>query len=103
DVPTAADVVDVIVPDGVWARVPEVAATVLSEAVEHYVEHDELVIDGGDVSWWVDNVGTVHATTSDGLAAGLAWVAGRWERRWVLAAALADPSDVYRLLVEEMF
>ena len=39
--------------------------------------------------WWVDEAG-VHAVTTAGLAAGLAQVVGRWDRRWVLEVLLSD-------------
>lgn len=54
--------------------------------------HDELVVDGRPVAWWVSG-DTVHAKdTPDGLGRALAWVLDRWPDRWQLAALLADPT-----------
>ena len=36
--------------------------------------------------------GVVHASTLEGVAAGLAWAAGQWPRRFEVAALLEDPS-----------
>ena len=75
---------------GIEVAVPEVVRHILPEAPPTYVEHDSLVAGGLAVDWrCVD--GIVHATTTEGLACGLAWVAGAWERRWLVAAVLADP------------
>lgn len=103
DVASASEEVDVAVPAGRTASVPDVVATVLPETPAEYVEHDDLNIGGVDVAWWVDDDDTVHAATTDGLAAGLAWTTGRWERRWIVAAALADPSSIDLLVAEESF
>jgi hypothetical protein len=55
--------------------------------------HDELLIDGQPVAWWVDG-DTVHCTdTTEGLARALAWTTGRWEDRHLLAALLDDPAN----------
>ncbi|HEX6338414.1 MAG TPA: hypothetical protein VFZ85_15750 [Jiangellaceae bacterium] len=72
-------------------------------AVTTYVEHDELLVAGTSVDWWVDPEGTVHAATADGLARGLAWAAGRWDVRLELAEALRDPAVVPDLLAERAF
>ena len=56
-----------------------------------YREHDQLEIGGTEVDWWVADDGEVHAVTLDGLARALAWSGGRWERRFELAARLAQP------------
>jgi hypothetical protein len=56
------------------------------------VVHDELVVAGLRVPWWVAD-GVVHAEDSpDGLARALAWAADRWPDRWQLAAILNDPT-----------
>jgi hypothetical protein len=70
-----------------------------SEPPATYVEHDVLLVDGWEVDWRVVE-GVVHAATVDGLARGLAWAAGRWERRWAVAEALHDPSQLPELLAE---
>jgi hypothetical protein len=83
--------------------VPDVVGFVLPSAPQRYVEHDDLVVAGRSVEWWVDDVGAVHAATADGLARGLAWAADRWGRRFVVAEVLRDPSVVNQLLAEQAF
>jgi hypothetical protein len=59
--------------------------------------HDELLVAGRRVAWWVAD-GAVHAEDSpDGLARALAWALDRWPDRWQLAALLADPTPVTAL------
>ncbi|WP_051942796.1 sacsin N-terminal ATP-binding-like domain-containing protein [Streptacidiphilus rugosus] len=41
--------------------------------------------------------GTLHAATPEGLAAGLAWAAGAWSRRFEVLALLGDPDRAYEL------
>lgn len=84
------------------APVPDVVAD-LVPAVQSWQEHDELVVDGVEVDWWVEPDGTPHACTLDGLARALAWVNGRWAQRWLLAALLAEPGRRDALLAEEGF
>jgi hypothetical protein len=70
---------------------------------ETYVEHDELVLDDEvEVQWRVQD-GVVHASTFDGLARALAWAAGRWDRRHLIAALLAEPERAGELAVEAYF
>jgi hypothetical protein len=104
-----ADVLDVarsserapsVVAGGAEREVPEVVGRVLPGAPARWWEHDDLTAGGHPVSWWVDGDGQVHAATLDGLARGLAWVAGRWALRWLVAAALEDPARVDELLAE---
>ena len=72
-----------------------------------YVEHETLLVraPGGDwaaVDWrWTD--GLLHAASTEGLAAGLAWAAGDWPRRWVARAALEAPERVDDLLFADEF
>ncbi|MFD7919045.1 sacsin N-terminal ATP-binding-like domain-containing protein [Streptomyces sp. NPDC059740] len=95
-------------------RLSEVcAAPVCSEGTEHevpaevrellgptapstYVEHGELLVSGADgqpveVDWRLPADGVLHASTLEGVAAGLAWAAGAWPRRFEVAALLEDP------------
>ncbi|MFC5725018.1 sacsin N-terminal ATP-binding-like domain-containing protein [Streptomyces gamaensis] len=72
------------VPDGVRVLLPEAPAT--------YAEHEELVIGGVELDWCVCRDGVLHAATLEGVAAGLAWTAGQWSRRFEAAALLEDPS-----------
>ncbi|MGH8828946.1 MAG: hypothetical protein ACRDVZ_15375, partial [Jiangellaceae bacterium] len=82
--------------------VPVVVAGVLPDAPSTYVEHDDLLVDGHPVQWWVDG-DVVHAATTDGLARGLAWVAGRWRLRWQVAELLREPASAATLLAEDSF
>ena len=41
--------------------------------------------------------GALHAATPEGLAAGLAWAAGQWHRRFEVLAVLSDPDRAYEL------
>jgi hypothetical protein len=68
-----------------------------------YVEHDDLVVAGVPVDWWVEGDGQVHAATVDGLARALSWAAGRWELRFAVAEAIRDPDGVPALLAEQAF
>ena len=72
----------------------------LAGAPRSWHEHDQLTVGGSDVDWWVNPDGEVHAATMDGLARGLAWSAGRWDRRQDVAAVLADPRRAARVLAE---
>ena len=66
-----------------------------------WVEHDELIVAGQPVRLVAATTdGQVHACTVDGLARGLAWAAGRWDLRLLLAAALETPSRLGDLLAE---
>ena len=75
----------------------------LTGAPDTYVEHEELLLTGGvEVDWrWVD--GVLHGSTVEGVAAGLAWAAGRWERRFELAALLEDPTRTDELARDRWF
>jgi hypothetical protein len=55
--------------------------------------HDELIVGGRRVAWWVDG-DTIHCEdTTEGLARVLAWVTNRWDDRHLLAALLEDPDN----------
>ncbi len=79
--------------------VPGVARVVLPEAPASYYAHDKLVVDGQDVPWRY-TAGRVHARGPAGLACGLAWAAGQWPRRHLLAALLTDPGATAHLLAD---
>ena len=89
-----------VVGEGVVADVPGAVVTVLPGAPRQWHEHDRLLVDGHEVDWWVEG-GVVHAATSDGLARALAWAAGDWPARHVVAQLLAVPGDVVRLMIED--
>ncbi|MFF6959099.1 sacsin N-terminal ATP-binding-like domain-containing protein [Streptomyces sp. NPDC008317] len=68
-----------------------------------YIEHEELLVTGDvELSWrYVD--GTLHASTVEGVAAGLAWATTHWHRRFELAALLEDPTRTEELAMDRWF
>ncbi|MGP2439127.1 sacsin N-terminal ATP-binding-like domain-containing protein [Streptomyces sp. JW3] len=68
-----------------------------------YVEHEELVVDGVQLDWRLGADGVPHAATLEGVAAGLAWAAGQWPRRFEVAALLEDPSRTAELARDRWF
>lgn len=101
DLPLASELADGLVSaGGVPADVPSAVRSVLPRSPVQWLEHDELLVDGVEVQWWVDQAG-VHAATTDGLAQGLAWASGDWPARHAVAWVLAEPGDVVRLAVED--
>ncbi|MEU3983072.1 molecular chaperone Hsp90 [Streptomyces sp. NPDC026672] len=68
-----------------------------------YVEHEELVVDGVEIDWRLTTDGVLHAATLEGVAAGLAWAAGQWPRRFEVAALLEDPSRTEELARDRWF
>ncbi|NHC46896.1 sacsin N-terminal ATP-binding-like domain-containing protein [Motilibacter aurantiacus] len=84
---------------GVEQPVPEAVLSVLPSAPRSWWEHDALPTPSGELDWRVHR-GAVHATTLDGLARGLAWAAGAWERRGIVTAILTEPDRASELLAE---
>ena len=82
---------------GTEREVPQAVRVLLPGAPSTYREHDELVVDGTDVDWRRTPDGVLHAATLEGVAAGLAWAAGHWGRRFEVAALLEDPERVAEL------
>ncbi|QJT02451.1 molecular chaperone Hsp90 [Streptomyces asoensis] len=70
---------------------------------ETYVEHEELVVDGVEIDWRLTDDGVLHAATLEGVAAGLAWAARQWPRRFEVAALLEDPSRTAELARDRWF
>ncbi|MFE2586438.1 sacsin N-terminal ATP-binding-like domain-containing protein [Streptomyces sp. NPDC059378] len=68
-----------------------------------YVEHEELLVDGVEIDWRLTDDGVLHASTLEGVAAGLAWAAGQWPRRFEVAALLEDPSRTDELARDRWF
>ncbi|UJA08927.1 sacsin N-terminal ATP-binding-like domain-containing protein [Streptomyces collinus] len=68
-----------------------------------YVEHEELVVDGVEIDWRLTDDGVLHAATLEGVAAGLAWAAGQWPRRFEVAALLEDPTRTEELARDRWF
>ncbi|MFJ6864235.1 sacsin N-terminal ATP-binding-like domain-containing protein [Streptomyces termitum] len=98
----------------------EVEAEVTTEGEEHevpapvhallgpatpaaYLEHEELRAGGVELDWRRTPDGVVHAATLEGVAAGLAWAAGQWPRRFEVAALLEDPTRTPELARDRWF
>ncbi len=79
--------------------VPAIARQVLPGAPAEYLAHDVLTVDGVAAAWRYTG-GEVHAAGTSGLACGLAWAAGRWAARHLVAAVLRDPEAAPRLLAD---
>ncbi|KUJ53702.1 molecular chaperone Hsp90 [Streptomyces sp. MI02-2A] len=90
--------------EGVEHDVPESVRVLLGSATPaSYVEHEELVVDGVEIDWRLTSDGALHAATLEGVAAGLAWAAGQWPRRFEVAALLEDPSRTEELARDRWF
>ncbi|MEV8536294.1 molecular chaperone Hsp90 [Streptomyces sp. NPDC051211] len=85
-------------------EVPESVRVLLGPATPAtYVEHEELIAGGTELDWRRTPDGTLHAATLEGVAAGLAWSAGQWPRRFEVAALLEDPSRTAELARDRWF
>ncbi|MER5951465.1 molecular chaperone Hsp90 [Streptomyces sp. NPDC001904] len=94
--PTGTDATEHPVPDSV--------RTLLGAATPAtYLEYEELYVGGTEADWRRTADGTVHAATLEGVAAGLAWAAGQWPRRFEVAALLEDPSRTAELARDRWF
>ncbi|MEU6169675.1 sacsin N-terminal ATP-binding-like domain-containing protein [Streptomyces tanashiensis] len=82
---------------------PSVHALLGPSTPSSYVEHEELHAGGTDLDWRRTPDGVVHASTLEGVAAGLAWAAGQWPRRFEVAALLEDPSRTAELARDRWF
>ncbi|MGW4430565.1 sacsin N-terminal ATP-binding-like domain-containing protein [Streptomyces tendae] len=90
--------------EGTEHDVPEPVRVLLgARTPESYVEHDELVVDGVEIDWRLTEDGALHAATLEGVAAGLAWAAGQWPRRFEVAALLEDESRTEELARDRWF
>jgi len=89
--------------EGERQDVPDVVLDLLPDAPETYLEHEELILDDEIETDWRVIDGEVHASTFDGLARALAWAAGRWDRRHLIAALLAEPERADELAAEAFF
>lgn len=104
DVPMAGEVADGnIDSEGTEADVPDLVRELVPEAQATWWEHEELTVDGVDVSWWVDEDKHPHAATFDGLAKALAWSSGRWDQRHVIRAVLSEPDRSSELRLDATF
>ncbi|CAM5558837.1 Molecular chaperone Hsp90 OS=Streptomyces griseomycini OX=66895 GN=FHS37_004363 PE=4 SV=1 [Streptomyces griseomycini] len=90
--------------EGTEHDVPEPVRVLLGPRTPaSYVEHGELVVDGVEIDWRLTDDGVLHAATLEGVAAGLAWAAGQWPRRFEVAALLEDPSRTEELARDRWF
>ncbi|MEV1079420.1 molecular chaperone Hsp90 [Streptomyces sp. NPDC050211] len=90
--------------EGTEHAVPESVRVLLGPRTpESYVEHEELVVDGVEIDWRLTTDGVLHAATLEGVAAGLAWAARQWPRRFEVAALLEDPSRTAELARDRWF
>ncbi|MFI6809419.1 sacsin N-terminal ATP-binding-like domain-containing protein [Streptomyces luteogriseus] len=90
--------------EGTEHDVPEPVRMLLGRTTPSvYVEHEELVVDGVEIDWRLTDDGVLHAATLEGVAAGLAWAAGQWPRRFEVAALLEDPSRTEELARDRWF
>ncbi|GAA2224760.1 hypothetical protein GCM10010360_52290 [Streptomyces nogalater] len=90
--------------EGTEHDVPESVRVLLGPRTPaSYVEHGELVVDGVGIDWRLTDDGVLHAATLEGVAAGLAWAAGQWPRRFEVAALLEDPSRTGELARDRWF
>ncbi|MEU1461231.1 molecular chaperone Hsp90 [Streptomyces sp. NPDC005727] len=90
--------------DGAEHDVPDAVRVLLGPRTPGtYVEHEELVVDGVEIDWRLTDDGTLHAATLEGVAAGLAWAARQWPRRFEVAALLEDPSRTGELARDRWF
>lgn len=90
--------------EGTEHDVPDSVRVLLGpSAPASYVEHEELVVDGTELDWRRTRDGVLHAATLEGVAAGLAWAAGQWPRRFEVAALLEDPSRTEELARDRWF
>ncbi|MFB7185810.1 sacsin N-terminal ATP-binding-like domain-containing protein [Streptomyces sp. NPDC056230] len=90
--------------EGEEHRVPDSVRVLLGAGTpDSYLEHAELRAGGVELDWRRTPDGTVHAATLEGVAAGLAWAAGQWPRRFEVAALLEDPSRTEELARDRWF
>ena len=82
---------------------PAIVRELVPEVPPTWWEHEELTVDGVEVSWWVDADGAPHAATFDGLAKALAWASGRWDQRHVIRAVLNEPDRSSELLIDAAY
>ncbi|WP_282702637.1 molecular chaperone Hsp90 [Streptomyces sp. CC219B] len=90
--------------EGTEHDVPESVRALLGPRTpSSYLEHEELLVDGVEIDWRLTDDGVLHAATLEGVAAGLAWAAGQWPRRFEVAALLEDPSRTRELARDRWF
>jgi hypothetical protein len=104
DVPMAQEVAEgTISTEGVEADVPDLVRELVPAVPAVWWEHEELTVDGFEVSWWVDADGAPHAATFDGLAKALAWSSGHWNQRHIIRAVLNEPTRTTELRTDAAY
>jgi len=104
DLPMVQEVAEgKITSTGSEADVPDIVRELVPQTPAVWWEHEELTVDGVEVSWWVTEDGEAHAATFDGLAKALAWSAARWDQRHVIQAVLTEPERASELLIDAAF
>ncbi|WP_456786678.1 sacsin N-terminal ATP-binding-like domain-containing protein [Cellulomonas sp. P5_C5] len=100
DLPFASDLADGSVdPGGEVDDVPAGVRALLPDAPDTWVQHDDLLVDGAPVDWWVQD-SVVHAVHLAGLAAGLAQAAGRWDLRYAVEVLLTAPDRAAEIALD---
>jgi hypothetical protein len=100
DLPLASEEVPgAVETTGEQRPVPDIVRAVLPAAPPSYQSHDKLVVDGTEVEWRYRD-GEPHAATPAGLACAVAWAAGRWQARHLIATLLTTPDETPRLLAD---
>ena len=100
DLPLVSEEIPGIVESaGKPAPVPDVVHAILPAAPPSYQAHDRLTVDGEEIDWRYRD-GELHAASTAGLAAGLAWATGQWHARHLLTRLLTTPGDTARLLAD---
>lgn len=92
-----------VLTEGEVREVPAVIRVFLPGAPASYYEHEELRVTGDTELDWRYVDGDLHAATLEGVAAGLCWAAGQWERRFEVAALLEDPDRAAELAEARWF
>ncbi|MEU4192116.1 hypothetical protein AB0E69_09470 [Kribbella sp. NPDC026611] len=104
DVPLAQEVAEgKIDGEGQVAEVPPIVRELVPEVPPEWWEHEELTVDGVEVSWWVDPDGAPHAATFDGLAKALAWSSTHWHQRHLIRAILNEPTRTTELQTDATY
>lgn len=93
------EVAGVVASHGEEREVPEHVHAFLAGAPHRYIHHETLLVGGVKAEWSVAG-GKAHASTVDGLARAVCWIAGQWQRRHLVAAVLREPSRVTQLRAE---
>ncbi|KQY23207.1 ATP-binding protein [Cellulomonas sp. Root485] len=100
DLPFAGDLADgAVTSGGEVDDVPADVRTLLPDAPDTWVQHDDLLVDGAPVDWWVED-SVVHAVHLAGLAAGLAQAADRWDLRYAVEVLLTAPDRAAEIALD---